>query len=111
MHLALFKRVCRDAQLTQARAAFSTALRSTIIPSYEHGTINPTKANLETLAPLYGRPAWWCTPQERPAGLRIQRSKPAEASAAEALFEDDVTEAYCLAQPNLTNETVRPIAD
>ena len=99
------------AGFTQAEASDRSGISPSTVLRYENGHISPTKANLETLAALYGRPARWFMRQERPAGRRIQPTKTAGTSAAEALFEDDVTEAYCLAQPDLTNEAVRSIAD
>ena len=99
------------AGFTQGEASDRSGISRSTVLRYEHGAISPTKANLETLAALYGRPTRWFMRQERPSGRRNDRNKPAEGSSATALFDDEVTEAYGLAQPDLTTEAIRSIAD
>ena len=68
------------AGFTQGQASDRSGIGRSTILRYEHGTISPTRVNLETLAALYGRPTRWFMRQERPAGRRIQRNKPARGT-------------------------------
>ena len=96
-----------QAGLTQEAAADRSEISRATIGRYERGEITPTRANLETLAALYGRPARWFIRQER----RSRRPAAKTVPSVVGLHDDEATEAYGIAQPDLTHEAVRSIAD
>ena len=105
-------------KLGRERAGLSrwdTAERSGIshatIGRYERGSISPTKANLETLAALYGRPTRWFLRQERTRRTQTGTNNKKGGSTTVRPYDDEVTEAYGMAQPDLTSESIRSIAD
>ena len=97
------------ASLSLEEAADRSGISRSTVARCEAGTAKPTRGNLEILAALYGRPASWFVPRERMrrAGKLVgqENSKQAEP------YDDEVTEAYGLAQPDLTNEAIRSIVN
>lgn len=95
------------AGLSQIDVAKRSAISRATIGRYERGEITPTRVNLETLAALYRRPIRWFIRQVPASRGREVTDLP----SVPGLYADEVTEAYAFAQPDLTREAVRSIAD
>ena len=67
------------ASLSQEQVNEQSGISRSTLGRYERGSIKPTKANLETLATLYGRPLSWFVPRGR-----MLRAGPAETSVPTA---------------------------
>ena len=93
------------ASLSQENAAERSGISRATLGRYERGSIRPTRANLETLATLYGRPTRWFVPR-----IRTRPGSPPRPDIP-GLQEDDVVDAYRAAQPDLPDKAVRSIAD
>ena len=90
------------ASLSQEQVSEQAGISRATLGRYERGSNKPTRANLETLATLYGRPLNWFVPRGR---MRT------DAPAIPEMHDDEVLEAYSIAQPDLRLEAVRSIAD
>ena len=96
----------RRALLSLEEASQQSGISSSTLGRYERGSIKPTRANLETLATLYRRTLTWFAPRGRMLG-----AEQAETSVPPLMHDDEVLEAYGIAQPDLPPEAVRSIAD
>ena len=94
----------RAAGLTQAAAAARAGLSLSSVRRYERGAATPPGAALNTLALTYGKPALWFTPDEPPGDTGDTRRHL-------VLPTDEALNAYALVQPELSNGSVRTIAD
>lgn len=97
------------ASLTQEETAERSGISRSTLARYENGAATPSRANLEILATLYGRPASWFVPRERmrKAGKLVGTEDLKQSGP----YDDEVTHAYGLAQPDLTSEAIKSIVD
>lgn len=98
--------------LRQRQAANQSGMSPETLGRYERGIATPSKANLESLAATYGVPAEWLI-----RGTSIHTRDETDSSTDDSRPErpglrgDKVTDAYRLAQPDLSGDDVNSIAD
>ena len=99
----------RRKRLTQEEAGERAGIGVSTLSRYENGVATPSRASLERLAALYGRPPIWFVPRERmrKAGKLVGT----EDFKQSGPYDDEVTHAYGLAQPDLTTEAIKSIVD
>ena len=88
----------KDAGLSQAETAQRSAVDISSIRRYERGSAKPTRAALQRLALVYGKPPLWLDPQ-CPNGTTI----------LEPCQMDAVLRIYLELQPELTSSSVQAI--
>ena len=99
------------ASLSQEQVSEQAGISRATLGRYERGSNKPTRANLETLATLYGRPLTWFVPRGRMLRAGEAETSVPAAPATPLMHDDEVLEAYGTAQPDLPPEAVRSIAD
>ena len=90
----------KDAGLSQAETAQRSAVDISSIRRYEHGSARPTRAALQRLALIYGKPPDWLDPQ-CPNGTTV----------FEPCQIDAVLRIYLELQPQLTSHSVQAIGE
>lgn len=91
-------RARKDAGLSQAETAQRSAVDISSIRRYERGSARPTRAALQRLALIYGKPPLWLDPQ-CPNGNTI----------LEPCQMDAVLRIYLELQPDLTSHSIQAI--
>ena len=97
--------------LQQRQAANQSGMSPETLGRYERGVATPSKAKLESLASTYGvSPEWFI----HRSSIQIQDETDSSNDSRPTrpgLRSDKVTEAYRLAQPDLSDDDVNSIAD